>query len=266
MNGPSVAGIGLVTGWGAGLDALPEDAARAAGGRRVIPMARPEAASARFRRASRECVAAVVATEAALGAAGLDRETARGNRTGVVYVTSAAYASTNRAFIDQTPGTFFPYTAPSAVPAEVTIDLQISGPYVTLIGGPATTLDGLWHAAGLLETGACDRVLLLAVETFEECADLYERARWLLARPLVEAAVCAVLVPGGPGAVRYDIASEAGPLDRRARLRAGETLACEPLIALALAADAPAPGVRVTGAWRDRRVALDWADDRRVGT
>jgi hypothetical protein len=266
MSGATVAAVGLLTGWGPGVDALPEDAARAAGGRRVIPIPRPAAVNARFRRASRECVAAVMATEAALDAAGLDRAKVRGSRTGVVYVTSAAYASANRAFIEQAPGTFFPYTAPNAVPAEVTIELEISGPYVILIGGPATTLDGLWHAAGLLGAGACDRVLVLAVETFEECADLYDRARWLLERPLVEAAACAVLVPAGSRALHYEVVSDAAPLDRRARLRAGETLACEPLIALALGSDASAPAVRVTGAWRDRRVALDWPDDRRVGT
>lgn len=265
MSGASVAAIGLLTGWGVGLTALPDDARRAAAGRRVIPMARPTTVSDRFRRASRECLAAIAATDDALCAAGLDRDAVRGSGTGIVYVTTGAYASANRAFIEHTAGTFFPYTAPNAVPAEVTIELQLRGPYVTLIGGAATTLDGLWHAAGLLDAGACERVLVLAVETFEECADLYDRARWLLDRPLVEAAACAVLVVGGSAPLRYAVAGEAGTFDRQARARAGETLACEPLIALALGLEASVHAMHLTGAWRDRRVALDWPDHCRVG-
>ena len=38
----------------------------------------------------------------------------------------------------------------------------------------------------MLRYGACERVLILAVETFAECADLFGRARWLARGPFVE--------------------------------------------------------------------------------
>ena len=60
-----VLGVGLLTGWGAGVAALPEDARRAAGERRVVTAATPPLAGERFRRATRECLLGVAAVEAA---------------------------------------------------------------------------------------------------------------------------------------------------------------------------------------------------------
>jgi hypothetical protein len=120
-------------------------------------------------------------------------------------------------------------------------------------------VDALWQATLLLERGRCERALVLAVETFAECADLYARGRWLAGRPLVEAAACALLTPGALRA-RYGEASSASRLETLARRRAGETFACAPLLALALAGDDRARGpVALTGAWRGRRAALTWA-------
>ena len=152
----------------------------------------------------------------------------------------------------------FPYTAPSAMAGEVAIEFGLTGPYSILIGGAAATIDALWQATRLLAGGRCERALVLAVETFEECAALYARGRWLVRRPLVEAAACALLVPGALRA-RYDAPRTPSTLETLARVRAGETLACAPLIALALARDGGAAGsVSVTGEWRGRRAGLHW--------
>ena len=152
---------------------------------------------------------------------------------------------------------YFPYTAPSAVPAEVAIEYGLTGGYVILVGGAAAAVDALWQAATLLAAGRADRALVLAVETFDECADLWARGRWATPRPLVEAAACAVLAGGGddlgygPGAI--------SALETLAARRAGETLACAPLVALALARAAGAPHARVTGQWRGRRAQIAFA-------
>ncbi len=152
----------------------------------------------------------------------------------------------------------FPYTAPSAMAGEVAIEFGLTGPYGILIGGAAATIDALWQATRLLVGGGCERALVLAVETFEECAALYARGRWLVRRPLVEAAACALLVPGALRA-RYDAPRTPSMLETLARVRAGETLACAPLIALALARDGGTAGsVSVTGEWRGRRAGLHW--------
>jgi 3-oxoacyl-[acyl-carrier-protein] synthase III len=144
------------------------------------------------------------------------------------------------------------------VPAEVAIEIGLTGAYVIFIGGASTTIEALAHAARLVERGECARALVLAVETFQECEDLYARGRWLVGRPLVEAAACVLL---GPGAGRLSVtdATGASELAGRARRRAGETLACEPLIALALGLESGDDRLYVTGAWRDRRLALEWA-------
>ena len=134
-----VLGVGLLTGWGAGVAALPEDARRAAGERRVVSAATPPLAGERFRRATRECLLGVAAVEAALRESGLDRAAVAGPRTALVYVTAAAYGASNSSFIgagtarparaegglsEMRSGSalYFPYTAPSAVPAEVAIE------------------------------------------------------------------------------------------------------------------------------------------------
>jgi 3-oxoacyl-(acyl-carrier-protein) synthase len=254
-----------LTGWGPGVASLPAAAARAAAGRRVIPLGSPPTVGERFRRATRECRLAAAAVEAALAEAGLAREAIRGGTTALVYVTAAAYGASNRAFIDAArasaaSGTLhFPYTAPSAVPAEVAIEFGLAGGYVILVGGAAAAVEGLWQASLLLARGGYQRALVLAVETFEECADLWARGRWLVRRPLVEAAACAVL-DGAAAGGRRRAGGAATALEVRARARAGETLACGPLIALALArAEGGTGALRVSGEWRGRRTVLEWA-------
>ncbi|MBI2204590.1 MAG: hypothetical protein HYU41_12140 [Candidatus Rokubacteria bacterium] len=256
-GGARVAAVGLLTGFGDGLEALPGDAQVAAAGRDIVPIATPAAPGDRFRRATRECVLGVAAVDAALRNAGLSRADVCGSATALVYVTAAAYGASNRAFAGgaASRALHFPYTAPSAVPAEVAIEFGFTGAYVILIGGPTATLEALWHASALVGRGAAARALVVAIETFSECGDLYARGRRLLARPLVEAAACAVLVPAAEAPAWHD--STAGPLDALAQRRAGETLACGPLIALALAADDHGP-VTVTGQWRGRRTGLAW--------
>lgn len=250
-----VAAAGVLTAWGEGIDALPDDARRAAAGRAVLTLTTPAVTGERFRRATRECLLGVGAVEALLGAAGLEREALRGSSTALVYVTAGAYGASNVAFIapDAAGGgaLHFPYTAPSAVPAEVTIEFGITGPYVTLIGGASATIDALWHAGRLLDGGACARALVLAVETFAECASLWERGRWLVGRPLVEAAACALLEAGG-GAARVVATASRSALEREVRRRVGETLACGPLIGLALALRTGEHVCNASGRWRGR--------------
>jgi hypothetical protein len=230
-----VAAAGVLTGWGHGVAALPDDATRAARGRAVIPLVAPSPRGDRFRRATRECLLGVAAVEALLGDGDLPRDALRGGGTALVYVTATAYAAANRAFIEQAAGTgtlHFPYTAPSAVPAEVAIEFGLTGPYAILLGAADTALAALWQGELLLTRRACERVVVLAVETVTECADLFARGRWLTRRPLVEGAV-AVLLTGGAG---DDVDLGAVPARLRALARrTGETLACAPLIALALA-------------------------------
>ena len=280
--GTRVAGVGLLTGWGEGPGALPADAARAAGGRDVVALAPPAVGGERFRRATRECLLGIAAVEALLREAGLGREDIRGPATALVYATAAAYAASNVAFaeasvavraagrspaeasgeIGRMAGTLhFPYTAPSAVPGEVAIEFGLTGPYVILLGGATAAIDALWQATRLLEGGGSERALVLAVETFAECAGLWARGRRLVRGPLVEAAACALLVPGGRGAA-YASAPVAAPLETLARRRAGETLACAPLVALALAGEARERGpLALSGEWRGRRAGLVWAGE-----
>lgn len=252
MSQPVVRAAGLITGWGRGVPALPDDARVAAGGRRVVVATPTPRASDRLRRATRECLLGVDAVEALLDDGPLTREDLAGDGTALVYVTAAAYGASNRAFIEGGGGALhFPYTAPSAVPAEVAIEFGLHGAYAVLIGGASATIDALAHATTLLARGACARVLVLAVETFAECEDLYARARWLLGRPLVEAAAVALLEPAA-GAAATD---EPVP-DDESRRRAGETLACAPLIALALGRAGARPRVALRGRWRGREATL----------
>lgn len=271
--------VSVLTGWGQGTDALPANATQAAGGRAVIPLARPTLDGDRFRRATRECLLGVAAVDALLRESGIGRDIIRGCSTALLYVTAAAYGSSNQAFIVAgamrqarteggltakrpgsvvSGGTYFPYTAPSTMAGEVAIEFGLTGPYGILIGGAAATIDALWQATRLIAGGRCERALVLAVETFEDCAALYARGRWLVKRPLVEAAACALLVPGGRR-VRYDAPRRPSALETLTRARVGETFACGPLIALALARDAgTADSFTVTGEWRGRRAGLYW--------
>jgi hypothetical protein len=197
---------------------------------------------------------AIDAVEALLEDGVIARADIAGDGTALVYVTAAAYGASNRAFVEGGGGALhFPYTAPSAVPAEVAIEFGLHGPYAVLIGGAATTIDALAHARTLLGRGACARALVLAVETFAECADLHARARWLHDRPLVEAAAAVLLEPGG-GQNGDERTMPGGTTAKDIMI--GETLACGPLIALALARAGGREDVVARGRWRGRETAL----------
>jgi hypothetical protein len=249
----ALGGLGLITAWGHGLESLPDDAVAAAAGRDVLTLPTPVRPGDRYRRSTRESLLALAAVDALLQATSLSRDALAGGRTALVYATAAAYAASNRAFVESSPGTvYFPYTAPSAVPAEVAIELGLSGAYLTFLGGAVATHEALLHAGRLLRDGECDRALVLAVETFADCGDLFRRGRWLVRKPLVEAAACVMLLPGGdlsatPSGFRSSRSVNLGffslgsPLAHLALQRAGNTLACGPLIGLGLAA-AAVPG------------------------
>ena len=139
------------------------------------------------------------------------------------------------------------------------IALGVCGPYAILLGGPPTTLRAIQHAAALLESGACDRALVLAVEIFEECADLYARAGRLTAHPLVEAAACLWLEPG-----RGTLHLEPGPPRRpnaALRRRLGETFSVEPLVALDFWRRSATPGtLELAARWRGQSTRLVWTE------
>jgi len=268
MPGVDLEAVGVITGWGEGLHALPDDATGASAGQSSLTIERPSLDGERFRRATRECLLGVAAVQAVLAKSGRSAQDIDGGATALVYATAAAYGSSNRAFVEAAPtaGTLhFPYTAASAVPAEVAIEFQLTGPYVIFVGGATATIEALAHAARLIERGECERALVLAVETFRECEDLHARTRWLLHRPLVESAACALL---GAGTGRLSLADATAPssLARHARRRAGETLACEPLIALALGLESGDDRLHVTGEWRGRRLGLEWALPHRASS
>jgi Beta-ketoacyl synthase, N-terminal domain len=258
VNRPCVRALGWHSGWGAGIAALPSDAHRAAGGRQLVSMGRPPLDSERFRRATRDCLWGVAAVDAMLEDGEARREAIAGDRTALIYVTAAAYAASNRAFIERTSAVYFPYTAPAAAPAEVAIEYGLTGPLAILIGGAVSTLQAIWHGAALLEAGACDRALVLAVEIFEECVDLYARAGRPAAEPLVEAAGCVWLERGQGELALQEGVRAAGPAE--VRRRAGQTFACEPLAALGLARHAPSgPALLAVDAeWCGARARLTW--------
>ena len=191
----AVRGWGLLTGWGTGLQSLPTSPIVAAQGQRLLPVTTPVLDSERLRRATRECLLGVAAVQAALDDSRLTRHEVAGARTALVYASASSYAAANWAFVTSATeqALHFPYTAPSAVPAEVTIQFGITGPYLTLLSGANAGIEALWQAATLLTTAQCDRALVLGVETFQECAELYTTGRWLLGTPLLEAAACLVL-------------------------------------------------------------------------
>jgi hypothetical protein len=213
-----------------------------------------------WRRTTREGLMAVSAVEAALEDAGSAPAAIAGARTALVYVTAAAYGPSNRRFIEGRAGSIrFAETAPAVVSAEVSIALGVCGPYAILIGGPPTTLRAIHHAAVLLESGECDRALILAVEVFEECADLYARAARSTAHPLVEAAACLWLERG-----RGTLELEPGPRRRpneTLRRRLGETFSVEPLAALDFWRRSPTQGtLELAGRWRGQSTRLVWTE------
>jgi beta-ketoacyl synthase-like protein len=280
VSAPRIRGAGLLTGWGEGVAAIPAEPATPAA-LHTVPT--PGLSGERFRRATRECLLAVGAVRAALREAGLPEAALAGDRTGVLYVTATGYAAANRAFLeDESSATLhFPYTAPSAVPGEVTIEFGIRGPYVNLTGGGPATLHGLWYAARWLSAGLADRVLVLAVETVHEVWDLFARARRLHRRPVVEGAACLLLETGGPAELAWGSETHwgrgraaAAAAVREAVLGAearrcpvahvpGEALACGPLIGLARARGADGP-VLLTAAWRNEYGAILWPASRDV--
>ncbi len=264
MTGPVVRGLGLCSGWGRGVAAIPEEAAAAAGGRRVLTLGHPGGrfTGDRFRRATRECLWGLASVAAMLEDGNAGTEAIAGERTALLYVTAAAYAASNRAFIEGSGGgTHFAYTAPAVAPAEVAIEYGLTGPSAIFIGGPPATLRAIWYAATLLASGACDRALVLAVETFEECDDLYRRQRRLVGAPFVEAAGCLWLEPG-TGSLsfvqgrRHDC-TETDSLRRRV----GETFACEPLLGLWLWRESgKGRPLTLHGRWRGETAELSWTE------
>jgi hypothetical protein len=222
----------------------------------------------RWRRATRECRLAVDAVEALLEDGGLARDDIAGADTALVYVTAMAYGASNRAFAEGGGHALhFPYTAPSAVPAEVAIEFGLHGPYAVLIGGAATTIDAIQHAAVLLTRGACTRAIVLAVETFAESEELLRRGHTVDDGPLVEAAVAGLfdsysLEMGGPRrapqAPHAPRPGGAGPLRERFRgqrsLWGQRSLACGPLIELAERRDEAM--IELRGTWRGREAVI----------
>ena len=107
------------------------------------------------------------------------------------------------------------------------------------------------HAATLLARGASERAIVLAVETFAECQDLFARGRWLVDGPLVEAAAAALL-EWDPGA---QSSTSAGGVTSPAALRTGTMLARGPLVELALALATVPHEVTLRAQWRGRDAA-----------
>jgi hypothetical protein len=186
------------------------------------------------------------------------REEIAGDRTALIFVSAAAYAASNRAFIEGKGGAMhFAYTAPAVIPAEVAIEFGLAGPSAVVLGGAPATLRAIWHGAELLRAGECDRALVLAVEVFEECADAWRAARRLAAGPLVEAAGCLWLEPGDG---TLSLEHGADRVSESSRRRVGQTLACEPLVALDLWRRGGASGDPVIGGrWQGERAEMSWS-------
>jgi beta-ketoacyl synthase-like protein len=267
LPAPRVRALGLCSGWGRGAAAIPEDAAAAAGGRALLGLGPADAlrigiSAERTRRATRECLWALASVQAMLENGAIGREAIAGDGTALVFVTAAAYGASNRAFIDGSGGgTHFAYTAPAVVSAEVAIEFGLTGPSALFIGGPPATLHGIWHAASLLADGVCERALVVAVETFAECAELYERGRRLTGAPLVEAAACAWLEPG-PDRLSMSLGRAHGRARPAVARRIGETFACEPLAALAAwRAGGGREPLALEGRWRHEWARLMWTTE-----
>jgi hypothetical protein len=262
VKAPVLRAVGLLTAWGNGGIALPVDALTAAGGRPVLSLGRPAFDRDRLRRVPRECLLGLAAVDAMLADAQAEREAISGDRTALLYASAGSYAASNRLFIAHgSGGAYFPYTAPAAVPAEAAIEFGITGPYAIFIGGPPATLRAIWYAATLLEAAVCDRVLVLAVETFEECVDLYTRGRKLIGHPLVEAAGCLWLEPGKGILAMQSHPGGGRPNRDGIRRRLGEAFACEPMATLELWRRGEAsPALCLSGVWGGETVQLRWTD------
>ena len=108
MNAPCVRALGWHAGWGPGIVALPADAHGAAAGRAVVPWVGLRSTPSAAARATRDCLWGVAAVGAMLEDGEARREAIAGDRTALIYVTAAAYAASNRAFIEAeaAPSTF----------------------------------------------------------------------------------------------------------------------------------------------------------------
>lgn len=223
---------------------------------RILTLPRPDRPGDRFRRATRECLLALAAVDAMLEDGKASREAIAGERTALLYVTAAAYGASNREFIERRGGVMhFAYTAPAVVPAELAIEFGVAGPYGILIGGAPATLRAIGQAARLLEAGTCDRALVLVVEIFEECADLYVRHRRFLRWPLVETAAC-LWLERGAGELVFESSRGGG----RGGAGAGERFAAAPLADLRdRRARTPGGPFELTGRWRGEHARLLWS-------
>ncbi|HEY7040703.1 MAG TPA: beta-ketoacyl synthase N-terminal-like domain-containing protein [Methylomirabilota bacterium] len=245
---PAIRALGVLSG---------EEPAVAPPRARILALSRPNRPGDRFRRATRECLLALAAVDAMLEDGKADREAVAGDRTALLYVTAAAYGASNREFIERRGGVMhFAYTAPAVVSAEVAIEFGITGAYGILIGGAPATLRAIEQAARLLETGRCDRALVLVVEIFAECADLYARHRRFDRRVLVETAAC-LWLERGEGELRFESARDGRPEDEPARGR--ERFAAGPLADLRdWRGRSPAGPVELSGCWRGEHARLRW--------
>jgi len=107
-----------------------------------------------------------------------------------------------------------------------------------------------------LEAHACDHAIVLAVEVFAECADVFARVRRAPSVPLVETAAC-LWLDRGHGTIIFE-RRRGGMGGDRARI--GEMLSCEPLATLALARETGGEGpVAVAGTWRGETARLEWS-------
>jgi len=226
----------------------------------ILALSRPERPGDRFRRATRECLLALAAVDAMLEDGKASREAIAGERTALLYVTAAAYGASNRAFIERRGGVMhFAYTAPAVVPAEVAIEFGVVGPYGIWIGGAPATLRAIEQAARLLDAGTCDRALVLAVEIFEECADLYARHRRFYRWPLVETAAC-LWLERGAGELSFE--SARGNQGAAGAAGRGERFAAGPLADLRdWRARATAGPVELSGRWRGEHARLHWGPE-----
>jgi hypothetical protein len=250
MRAPAVRGLGVLSGQGPGSGPAP-----------IWALPRPERPGDRFRRATRECLLALAAVDAMLEDGKAPREAIAGERTALLYVTAAAYGASNREFIERRGGVMhFAYTAPAVVPAEVAIEFGVTGAYGILLGGAPSTLRAIEQAARLLDEDRCDRALLLAVEIFEECGDLYARHRRYTRWPLVETAAC-LWLERGAGELRFRssrVAKAPGPVPG-----GGERFAAGPLVDLREWLDRGATGpLELSGRWRDEHARLGWSTVR----
>ena len=256
MSQVALRAIGVRTAWGTEVAAMSAAAREAAHDGAVITIEPVPRTGDRLRRATRECRLAIDAVDALLEDGRLTRADIAGAGTALVYVTVAAYGGSNRAFVEGGGHALhFPYTAPSAVPAEVAIEFGLHGPYNVLIGGAAATIDAITHASVLLARGACARAIVLAVETFADCAEILRRGGTVDDGPLVEAAAAALFedrVTWGARGASPKPPTLRGPA--QPCRYASAALSCGPLLELAARRDEGT--IELRGTWRGREAVI----------